>query len=75
MNGKLLWFEQVQILDSQSAHSYYSLAETERHFGLGAHGVVDVSVEFHPSGKRAEKKAVKAAAKPTKKKKKALARR
>jgi hypothetical protein len=56
----LLWFEQIQILDSQSAHSYYSLAETERHFGLGTQTVVDVSVEFYPSGKRVEKKAVAA---------------
>ena len=55
---KLLWFEQVTILDSQSAHSYYSLAPTERHFGLGRHNEVDVSVEFYPSGKRVEKKAV-----------------
>jgi hypothetical protein len=59
-SGKLLWFEQVQILDSQIAHSYYSLARTERHFGLGARDMVDVSVEFYPSGKRVEKKAVKA---------------
>lgn len=58
--GKLLVFEQVQILNSQSAHSYYSLAETERHFGLGTHASVDVSVEFYPSGKRVEKKAVAA---------------
>jgi hypothetical protein len=58
--GKLLWFEQVQILDSQMAHSYYSLAETERHFGLGKHERVDVSVEFYPSSQRVEKKAVKA---------------
>ncbi len=43
--------EQVTILDSQSAHSYYSLAPTERHFGLGRHGEVDVRVEFYPSGK------------------------
>ncbi|TMP98905.1 MAG: hypothetical protein E6L09_10790 [Verrucomicrobia bacterium] len=34
----LLWFEQVTILDSQGAHSYYSLAPTERHLGLGRHG-------------------------------------
>lgn len=59
-SGKLLWFEQVQILDSQMAHSYYSLAQTERHFGLGARANVDMSVEFYPSGKRVEKKSVKA---------------
>jgi len=58
--SKLLWFEQVQILDSQMAHSYYSLAQTERHFGLGVRKEVDVSVEFYPSGKRVEKKAVAA---------------
>lgn len=55
---KLLWFEQVTILDSQSAHSYYSVAPTERHFGLGRRKQVDVSVEFYPSGKRVERKAM-----------------
>jgi hypothetical protein len=55
--NKLLWLEQVTILDSQSAHSYYSLAPTERHFGLGRGQEVDVSVEFYPSGKRVERKA------------------
>jgi hypothetical protein len=55
---KLFWFEQVTILDSQSAHSYYSLAPTERHFGLGRRNEVDVSVEFYPSGKRVERKAM-----------------
>jgi hypothetical protein len=59
-SGKLLWFEQVQILDSQSAHSYYSFAQSERHFGLGTRQNVDVKVEFYPSGKRVEKRAVKA---------------
>lgn len=54
---KLRWFEQVTILDSQSAHSYYSLAPTERHFGLGQRREVDVRVEFYPSGKHAERKA------------------
>ena len=58
--AKLLWFEQVMILDSQSAHSYYALAPTERHFGLGGRGAVDVSVEFYPSGKRVERKSVAA---------------
>ena len=55
--NRLLWFEQVTILDSQSAHSYYSLAPTERHFGLGRRTDVVVSVEFYPSGKRVERKA------------------
>jgi hypothetical protein len=58
-NGKLLWFEQVQILDSQSAHSHYSLAQTERHFGLGQRRNIDVSVEFYPSNKRVMKKNAK----------------
>ena len=48
------------ILNSQSAHSYYSYAQTERHFGLGQRQSVDVSVEFYPSGKRVAKKAVNA---------------
>ena len=60
LTGRVLWFEQVQILDSQMAHSYYSLAQTERHFGLGPRTNVDVSVEFYPSGKRVEKKSVAA---------------
>jgi hypothetical protein len=54
--SKLLWFEQVSILDSQSAHSYYSLVPTERHLGLGQQGAADVRVEFYPSGKRAVRK-------------------
>jgi hypothetical protein len=58
--GKLLWFEQVQILDSQSAHSFYSLAETERHFGLGSRTAVKVVAEFHPSGKRMTLQSAKA---------------
>jgi VCBS repeat protein len=56
-SDRLLWFEQVTILDSQSAHSYYSLAPTERHFGLGRRNEVDVSVEFYPSRKRVKRKA------------------
>ena len=54
---KLLWFEQVAILDSQSAHSYYSLTPTERHFGLGGRSEVDLRVEFYPSGKRVQREA------------------
>ncbi|MCX8038705.1 MAG: VCBS repeat-containing protein, partial [Candidatus Sumerlaeia bacterium] len=53
----LLAFEQVAILDSQSAHSYYSVVPTERHFGLGNRRAVDVSVEFYPSGKRVRRPA------------------
>jgi hypothetical protein len=52
---KLLWFEQVAILDSQSAHSYYALAPTERHLGLGRRSQVNVRVEFYPSGKRVDR--------------------
>ena len=54
---QLVAFEQVMILDSQSAHSYYSLAPTERHFGLARRQAIDVSVEFYPSGKRVERQA------------------
>ena len=54
---KLMWFEEVMILDSQSAHSYYSLAPTERHFGLGQRRIVNVQVEFYPSGKIVERNA------------------
>ena len=57
---KLLWYEQVMILGSQSAHGYYSGARTERHFGLGARAAADVSVEFYPSGKTVERKNVPA---------------
>lgn len=53
---KLLWHEQVMILASQSAHSYYSPARTERHYGLGALDACDVSVEFYPSGRRVERR-------------------
>jgi len=60
VGGTLLWSEQVMILNSQSAHSYYSYAQTERHFGLGQRKVVDVMVQFYPSGKRVEKKTVPA---------------
>jgi len=52
---KLLWFEQVTILDSQSAHSYYSMAPTERHFGLARREEAEVRVEFYPSGKLVER--------------------
>jgi hypothetical protein len=48
---RLLWYEQVLIYDSQASASYYSFAQTERHFGLGSRMAVDASVEFYPSGK------------------------
>jgi len=57
--GKLLWYEQVALWGRQSFHSYYATSPTERHFGLGEVGRVDVSVEFHPSRKRIEQKNVK----------------
>jgi hypothetical protein len=57
---KLLWYEQVCIFDSQAAASYYSFAETERHFGLGKRDKVDVEVEFYPSGKKVRLKDAKA---------------
>jgi hypothetical protein len=52
--------EQIAIWGRQSFHSYYAAAATERHFGLGDKESVDVAVTFHPSGKRVEKKGVKA---------------
>jgi hypothetical protein len=58
--GKLLWYEQVAIYDSQASQSYYGLAQTERHYGLGKRDVVDVKIEFYPSGKKVERKNVKA---------------
>ncbi len=57
---KLLWYEQVVIASSQSAQSYCSHGETERHYGLGRLATVDVQVEFYPSGHKIEKKGVKA---------------
>jgi len=57
-NGKLLWYEQVLIVGSQSAHSYYITPTTERHIGLGKRTAADVSVEFYPSGKKVEAKGV-----------------
>jgi hypothetical protein len=56
-NGKLIWFEQVLNVGSQSAHSYYLTPVTERHIGLGSLKSADVSVEFYPSGKMVEHKA------------------
>jgi len=46
----LLWYEEVAIFNHQSSQSYYGLAKTERHFGLGDRKAVDVAVEFYPSG-------------------------
>ncbi len=58
--AKLLWYEQVQIVGSQSAHSYYAYARTERHFGLGDRKTVNIAVEFYPSGKKVERRGVAA---------------
>jgi len=57
---KLLGYEPVAIWGRQSFHSYYGTALTERHFGLGDRERVDVSVTFHPSGKRLERKSIQA---------------
>ncbi len=57
---KLLWYEQVTTYGRQSFHSYYATSPTERHFGLGDHQTVDVSVEFHPSRKSVDQRGIKA---------------
>jgi hypothetical protein len=57
---KPLWNEQIALWGRQSFHSYYAASATERHYGLGDRESVDVSVVFHPSGKRVDKKGVKA---------------
>jgi len=57
---QLLWYEQVAIYDSQAAASYYALADTQRHYGLGDRTEVDVCVEFYPSGKVVRQNAVRA---------------
>jgi len=58
--GKLLWYEEVIIRAKQVQQSYYALAETERHFGLGARTSVDVTVHFDPSNKLVRQNGVKA---------------
>jgi hypothetical protein len=57
---RLLAYEQVSIWGRQSFHSYYAARQTERHFGLGQCSVVDVSVEFYPSGRLVQRKNVPA---------------
>ena len=57
---KLIGYDQVAIFGRQVVHSYYAYPQTERHFGLGQRGTVDVSVEFYPSGKKVDQKGVKA---------------
>jgi hypothetical protein len=59
-SGKLLNFEQVIIAGRQTAHTYYAYGTTERHFGLGDREMVDVSVEFYPSGKVVRQQGVNA---------------
>jgi hypothetical protein len=50
----------VAVWGRQSFHSYYAASRTERHFGLGSCSTVDVQVEFYPSGRRVERKNVRA---------------
>jgi hypothetical protein len=42
---------QLSIYCKQAQQTYYGFDETERHFGIGAHESVDVSVHFYPSFK------------------------
>ncbi len=56
--GRLLWYEQVAIYDSQVSTNYYGALETERHYGLGDRKEADVSVEFYPGGKTARQEKV-----------------
>lgn len=58
--AKLIWYEQVCTWGRQNFHNCYSAVNTERHFGLGRRGTVDVSVEFYPSGRKVEKRGVSA---------------
>jgi hypothetical protein len=57
---QLLWYEEVVNRAKQVLPSYYSFPETERHFGLGTHASVDVSVLFYPSNKLVKKDGVAA---------------
>jgi len=57
---ELLAYEQVCLWGRQSFHGYYAASRTERHFGLGECGKVDVGVEFCPSGRRVELRGVDA---------------
>jgi RNA polymerase sigma factor (sigma-70 family) len=57
---RLLAYEQVAVWGRQSFHSYYAARRTERHFGLGQHSAVDVSVEFYPSGRCVQRRNVPA---------------
>jgi len=55
----LLWCEPIAIWGRQSFHSYYATPSTERHFGLGDHAAVDVTVTFS-SGKQIRRENVPA---------------
>jgi hypothetical protein len=55
---QLLWYEEVVNRAKQVLPSYYTFPETERHFGLGTHASVDVSVLFYPSHKLVKKDGV-----------------
>jgi hypothetical protein len=46
----LLWFEEVLAFSKQAQQNYYAFDALERHYGLGAHDKVDVTVTFYPSG-------------------------
>lgn len=56
--GRLLWYEQLAVWGRQSFHNYYAHTLTERHFGLGEQTAVDLAVEFYPSQKRKERRAL-----------------
>jgi hypothetical protein len=60
--GRLIGYEQIAVWGRQSFHNYYAATDTERHFGLGERGAVDLSVEFYPSGKRQVQRGVQAKA-------------
>jgi hypothetical protein len=47
---KLLWFEEVLVFSKQAQQNYYAFDQLERHYGLGAHETVDVTITFYPSG-------------------------
>jgi hypothetical protein len=46
----LLWFEEVMMFSKQAQQNYYAFDQVERHYGLGSHDSVDVTVTFYPSG-------------------------
>ncbi len=47
----LIGHAQLSIYDKQAQQPYYAHHESERHFGIGSHDNVDVSVHFYPSFK------------------------